>query len=122
MSGPVNVFLSDDPERDWPAVSKYLAYQWSSYAKASAATSVDVEMARARGLSGGLRGCLIATPEEADLALRRHFAGMPVETIFTWAWFPGLPDSLVERHLELWCGDLASRVADLCRGGDPSAP
>jgi hypothetical protein len=31
MSRHLNVFVSDDPERDWPLVGPYHKYQWESY-------------------------------------------------------------------------------------------
>lgn len=117
MSGPINVFLSDDPERDWPVVSRYLGYQWDSYNVAAVEgtdrpvpAAMDVERARASGLAGGLRGCLVATPDEAESEVRAYFAGMPLETVFSWAWLPGVPDDLVARHIELWC-ELGRRMA-----------
>jgi len=113
MAGPVNVFLSDDPERDWPTVSRYFEYQWRSYdEEAGRSREIDLEGARSRGLEGGLRGCLVATAAEAAVELRRHLAEVPVATVFTWGWLPGVPADTVDRHLELWCTDLARELAD----------
>ena len=113
MSGPVNLFLSDDPERDWPAIAPYYAYVWESYARSAVEGTtrrkpqpVDPDKWRARGLSGGLRGMLVATPDEAADELRRRFEAIPVHTIFMWAWLPGIPDELVARHIELACKEL----------------
>src|ERR1700733_9548554 len=36
MSGPVNIFLSDDPDRDWPVVAKSYKYVMDSYGRAAA--------------------------------------------------------------------------------------
>lgn len=126
MSGPVNIFLSDDPERDWPIVSRYLGYQWDSYNVAAvegtdrpAPPPVDTEAARANGLTGGLRGCLVTTPDDAEAQLRATFLGTPVETVFAWAWLPGVPDEIVQRHIELWC-ELEPRLADFGYGTDPA--
>ena len=118
MSGPVSLFLSDEPERDWPVVSEYLAYQWNSYRRASVEGTdrpppppVDPERYRRRGLAAGLRGTLIATPDEAAQQLRSAFEGVPVETIFTWGWLPGIREPLVQRHVELLCSELAPRLS-----------
>lgn len=31
MAGPINLVLSDDPERAWPRIAPHLAYQWNTY-------------------------------------------------------------------------------------------
>jgi alkanesulfonate monooxygenase SsuD/methylene tetrahydromethanopterin reductase-like flavin-dependent oxidoreductase (luciferase family) len=118
-SGPVGLFVSDDPDRDWPLVSPYLAYQWDSYARAGvegtdrpAPPPVDVELARRQGLGGGLRGCLIATPEEAVAQLRDRFEPGTVDTIFTWSWLPGVPAEIVARHIELLIDEVAPALAE----------
>jgi alkanesulfonate monooxygenase SsuD/methylene tetrahydromethanopterin reductase-like flavin-dependent oxidoreductase (luciferase family) len=121
MSGPVNIFLSDDPERDWPSVAEGYQYIMDSYERAAAApgapapTPTDPERLRAGGLAKGLRGCLVTTPDEAANAVREHFAGIPVETIFTWAALPGVPHDTMGRHVELWCTTFAEALKDATR-------
>jgi alkanesulfonate monooxygenase SsuD/methylene tetrahydromethanopterin reductase-like flavin-dependent oxidoreductase (luciferase family) len=117
-AGPVGLFLADDPDRAWPAVSPYLAYQWDTYAQAGVEGTgrpppppSDPDACRARGLAGGLRGCLVTTVDDALTQLRTHFAGYRIDTIFTWAWLPGVPDELVHRHVELLCTQLAPALA-----------
>lgn len=112
MAGPVNVFLSDDPDRDRDAVAAYYRYLWETYAAAFGTSSrtVDVAEALRRGLAGGLRGLLVATPSEAAELLLTHFADTPVETVFAWAWLPGIRGHLVDRHVELWCTELKRLV------------
>jgi len=113
MSGPVNVFLADDPERAWPDVARYYAYMYDSYRAAAVEGTgappprpVDMDEWRRKGLAGGLRGILVATPEDAAAQLRTELAGMPVETVFMWSWLPGVPGALAERHVELVCTKL----------------
>jgi alkanesulfonate monooxygenase SsuD/methylene tetrahydromethanopterin reductase-like flavin-dependent oxidoreductase (luciferase family) len=118
MCGGVNVFLSEDPERDWPAVKPHLAYQWDSYARYSEGADAvhgerDPDVLRARGIeSGAMRGFVIATPAEAAHRIRTHLAGTPVDTIYLWATLPGLPSSLARRHVELACTELRAALAD----------
>jgi alkanesulfonate monooxygenase SsuD/methylene tetrahydromethanopterin reductase-like flavin-dependent oxidoreductase (luciferase family) len=114
MSGPVSLFLSDDPERDWPVVSTYFCYQMDSYRAESVKGTdkappppVNAEAFRARGLPAGLAGTLIETPNNAAAQLRHEFGDLPVETIIVPGWLPGIPDSLVHRHIELLCTELA---------------
>jgi alkanesulfonate monooxygenase SsuD/methylene tetrahydromethanopterin reductase-like flavin-dependent oxidoreductase (luciferase family) len=120
MSGPVNLFLSEDPERDWSVVREYYAYIWNSYARGlaegrgrPAPPPVDPDEWRTRGLAGGLRGMVIATPGDAACQLRQRFAGTPVETIFMWAWLPGIPADLVDRHVRLACTELSALLQPL---------
>jgi alkanesulfonate monooxygenase SsuD/methylene tetrahydromethanopterin reductase-like flavin-dependent oxidoreductase (luciferase family) len=118
MAGPVNLFLSHDPERAWPAVARYFSYLWDSYNRASvegtdkpAPVPVDPERFRARGLGGGMGGILVGTPSDAADQIRKHFRDSPIETIFCWGWLPGIADDLVERHLDLLFGELAPLLA-----------
>jgi alkanesulfonate monooxygenase SsuD/methylene tetrahydromethanopterin reductase-like flavin-dependent oxidoreductase (luciferase family) len=116
MSGPVNIFLSDDPERDWPAVAQGYAYVMDSYERAAAVaggpppTPTDPERLRAGGLDKGLRGCLVTTPLDAARQVLAHFADVPVETIFSWAALPRVPHDLMGRHVELWSTTFAAAV------------
>lgn len=112
ISGPVNVFLSDDPARDEHRVAEAYCYLWDTYNAAAlegtgrvAARSDPAEALR-RGLAGGSTGLLVATPKQAAHALAGHFEGLPVDTVFAWARVPGLPRELTDRHLEAWSRDL----------------
>lgn len=118
IAGPVNVFLSDEPERDWPLVREHLAYQWDSYARYRVEGSsdppppIDPEAWRTRGIERGLmNGFMIATPEEAAERIAAAVAGTGAETIFLWASLPGLPEPIVDRHAELAATRLAPLLA-----------
>ena len=119
MSGPANVFLSDDPERDWPVVREHVAYQWDSYARLRAArsdevfTPIDPDEWRERGLSkGAMAGFVLATPDEAATLIRTRFSGPPTRTVYLWGTLPGLPDELARRNVELICDALVPALAD----------
>jgi alkanesulfonate monooxygenase SsuD/methylene tetrahydromethanopterin reductase-like flavin-dependent oxidoreductase (luciferase family) len=117
MAGPVNCLLSDDPERDWPAVAPHVAYQWGSYAAYRDGIRLDEAMVdpdewRARGIEqGATSGFLFTTPEEAAARIRAFVGEAPVETIFVWASVAGLADELVERNVELACSRLGPLLA-----------
>lgn len=116
LAGPVNVLLSEDPERDWPRIRSHVNYQWSHYAELGATVvsgeAFDVEAFRARGLSNGsMRGFLVATPEDAAGAIRELTDGTPAETCYVWATLPGLPEDLALSNIEL----AATRLAPLPR-------
>jgi len=115
VSGPVNLFLADDPDRVRPAVRAAYRYRWESYAAHAdgpASPARDMDRAEAIGLSGGQAGLLIARVEDAARLLREHFAGVSVESIFTWARLPGVAPEAMHRHLELWCRDLPTLLAE----------
>jgi alkanesulfonate monooxygenase SsuD/methylene tetrahydromethanopterin reductase-like flavin-dependent oxidoreductase (luciferase family) len=107
--GPANLYLSDDPERDWPVVREHVGYQWSSYARYRAEGTgdpddgrIDPDEWRARGLTRGLmNGFMLTTPTEAAVTLRATAAPVGAEAVYLWATLPGLPDALVDRHIEL---------------------
>jgi alkanesulfonate monooxygenase SsuD/methylene tetrahydromethanopterin reductase-like flavin-dependent oxidoreductase (luciferase family) len=119
MAGPVNCFLSDDPERDWPRVAPHVAYQWGSYAvyrdgigfdEALAAT--DPDDWRARGITQGTTsGFLFGTPEHAAEQIRDFVGDVRVETIFVWGALAGVDDDLAERNVELVCTRLTPLLA-----------
>lgn len=123
MSGGMNVFLSDDPERDWPRVSPHVGYQWDSYARHEpvALTSdgrpllprvVDPETLRGKGIeSGPMQGFVVATPDQAAERIKNYLHGTPTETVYFWGTLPGLDPELARRHVELVCTELRPRLA-----------
>jgi hypothetical protein len=120
MAGPVNIFLSDKPERDRLQVMNAYAYLWNTYNLAAiegtgkeAIPPVDIGKSMKRGLGGGMLGLLVATPENAAEQIAKHFANTPVKTIFTWSMLPGVPTDLMDRHVELWCTTMGSLLANV---------
>ena len=118
MSGPVNIFLTEDPARDAGVVANAFGYLWDSYAAANVEGTgeplpppVDTDLALKRGLAGGLRGLVVARPEDAADLLVEHFSGIPVDTLFSWSLIPGVPRDLMDRHVELWSATLPGLVA-----------
>ena len=119
MAGVVPVFVTDDPEADWPLVARHHAYQWDSYRRYGADGTdrpaprpVDPERSRERGLTPGMGNLLYATPEEAAPQLRAYVADLPVETVYVWASLAGMPEDVVLRHVQLLC----TRLAPLLQG------
>jgi alkanesulfonate monooxygenase SsuD/methylene tetrahydromethanopterin reductase-like flavin-dependent oxidoreductase (luciferase family) len=120
MAGGFQGFVTDDPDGDWPTVSKHLAYQLDSYRRYMVEGTgqpvprpVDPEKVRARALGAPLRGFSYGTPEDAVTAIRELTAGAPVETVFVWASLAGMPEEMVARHVQTICTRLAPLVADL---------
>jgi len=119
MAGGFEAFVSDDPERDWPVLAPYIAYQVDSYRRymvegtdAPAPRPVDPDKLRRRASKGPLSSYLFGTPEEVAAAIRTQTAGAPVETVWFWASVAGMPQELVARHVETICTRLKPLLAD----------
>jgi alkanesulfonate monooxygenase SsuD/methylene tetrahydromethanopterin reductase-like flavin-dependent oxidoreductase (luciferase family) len=118
MAGLVHGFVTEDPERDWSAVKRHLAYQQDSYRRymvegtgGRTPRPVDPDVIRSRQIGeGGLIGWFLhATPEEVAGRLRAYIGTAPVETVFFWLSIAGMPDAVVMQHLQT----LSTRLAPL---------
>jgi hypothetical protein len=49
----------------------------------------------------------VGTPEQIADHIRKRTQGLPVTDIYFWADYPGIPDELIDRHLELSFSKLA---------------
>ena len=114
MGGVVNLVLADDPEAVWPRVAPHLSYQWDSYNRYMVEGTdqpvpkpIDPERWRAPGRDGAPPRFQVLTADDAARALRERTDGLPVEHVYLWASIAGMPDDLVERHVELVAGTLA---------------
>jgi alkanesulfonate monooxygenase SsuD/methylene tetrahydromethanopterin reductase-like flavin-dependent oxidoreductase (luciferase family) len=126
MTGSFQSWMSDDPERDWPVVSRHLSSQLDSYRRymvegtgRPAPRPVDTDKLRQRGIEAGpLQYFLYGTVEEVASQVRAATAGAPVETLYFWASIAGMPEELVAAQIDLICTKLAPLLADY----DPSSP
>jgi alkanesulfonate monooxygenase SsuD/methylene tetrahydromethanopterin reductase-like flavin-dependent oxidoreductase (luciferase family) len=108
MSGQIEFFVSDDPERTWAAIKDHVIYRWNSYNRymfegtsreASANQYFDtVEIGDT---------FVIGTPEHIVEAIGRRIGELPVTDIYSWSDYPGIPDDMVDRHLELTFTEVA---------------
>ena len=118
MAGSIQGWVTEDPEADWPVIAKYVAYQADSYRRYGVEGTgrppprpVDPDRIRDREASGPLGSFLCATPEDAATRVRAHTHGAPVETVFFWASFAGMPERLVTQHVQTLCTRLAPLLA-----------
>jgi alkanesulfonate monooxygenase SsuD/methylene tetrahydromethanopterin reductase-like flavin-dependent oxidoreductase (luciferase family) len=125
MGGPLFALPSDDPQRDWPVLRPYLAYQQDSYRRHTGAGAgtrpprpFDPDEARQRELARP-GAFWFDTPESLAARLGAWLGGCPVDTVFLWASVGGMPEKMVERNVDL----IASRLAPLLRNpaGRPPA-
>ncbi len=126
VSGPVNLILADDPDAAWARIRPHFAYQWSTYQRYGAeGRSGDGGAASLRGASGDPDALRSAGPDmnppnfdvvtvaDALARMRTWLAALPVVHGYFWTSIAGMPDDLVQRHVELLATELAPAVADL---------
>jgi alkanesulfonate monooxygenase SsuD/methylene tetrahydromethanopterin reductase-like flavin-dependent oxidoreductase (luciferase family) len=117
-AGVVNLVLADDPEAAWPRIRPHLAYQWDTYNRYAVEGTgqpvprpIDPDRWREPGPDGRPPRFGVFTADEAATHIRALTAGVPAVQVYLWARIPGLPDDLVERHVELACTELRARLA-----------
>ncbi|MFE5330153.1 LLM class flavin-dependent oxidoreductase [Embleya sp. NPDC056575] len=118
MAGLLNGWITEDPERDWPVVSRHLAHQWDGYHRYAAEGTgaapprpIDPNRWRARGLSAAPGHFLHATPEDAAREIRAYVADTPIETVWFFASLSGMTEDMVRAHVTTLCSRLAPLVA-----------
>jgi alkanesulfonate monooxygenase SsuD/methylene tetrahydromethanopterin reductase-like flavin-dependent oxidoreductase (luciferase family) len=119
MGGMVNAWITDDPDEDWPKIARYAHYWIESYRRAAvegtsdpAPPPVDMDQLRTADITRGwdmFGDCHIpiTTPEDAARQLRDYLAGLPVEQIYFWASYAGMPEAMVARNVQMICTRLA---------------
>jgi alkanesulfonate monooxygenase SsuD/methylene tetrahydromethanopterin reductase-like flavin-dependent oxidoreductase (luciferase family) len=124
MAGVVNLIVARDPDRSWEAVLPHLAYHLNSYRQALAAgrrehppRPLDVASLRQELASAGsARGYRILDPEQAVEHLEARTAGLPFEHLLFWCRIAGMPEWVVEEHIELLFGKVRHRLAERSSG------
>ncbi len=124
MAGSVDGWVTDDPERDWPMVSKYVAAQFDSYRRHMVEGTgqpvpgpVDPEKLRSRTQSRRpLDRIIYGTPDSVAAAVVSQCGDAPVETVFFWASIAGMPEDVVARNVRLLCTGLAPLLANTVVG------
>src|SRR5437879_8348302 len=119
MGGNFQGWVSEDPERDWPVVSKHLAHQVDSYRRHMVEGTdqplprpVDPEKLRSRESGPPLSYFLHRTPEDMAALIRESTAGLPVESVYFWASLSGRSEDLVAEQVRLVCTRVAPLLAD----------
>jgi len=108
MAGQVEFFLSDDPDRAWAEIGEHVVYRWNSYNRYMfEGTSREADPPRYFDVDAVRDRFLIGTAEEVASVIRERTAGLPVTDIYSWSDYPGISDSLIDRHLELTFTQLA---------------
>lgn len=118
VSDLLPIMLADDPEGAWHRIAPHLAHQMNSYRRyAVEGTDTPVpppvdpaDLRRPRG-DGPVQTLQVLTPKEAAEQILAITEGLPVERVLFWASIAGMPDELVDRHVELLCTEVAPLLA-----------
>ena len=116
--GVLDIVLADDPESAFATMLPHYAHQLNSYRHAAVAGTgrplpkiITVEkLAGGAERRQGIPGLRVMTPGEAVAAIHEATADAPVEHVYLWASIAGMPEALVERHLELLFTEVAPRL------------
>jgi alkanesulfonate monooxygenase SsuD/methylene tetrahydromethanopterin reductase-like flavin-dependent oxidoreductase (luciferase family) len=116
--GMLDVIVADDPEAAFERILPHYAHQLNSYRAAAVAGSgrdapkeITVEKLRSGAAQKGqIPGLRVLTPSDAVNAIRAATHGSPVEHVYLWASVAGMPEDLVERHVELTCTQVAPNL------------
>ena len=116
--GMLDIIVADDPEAAFERILPHYAHQLNSYRAAAVAGTghdapkeITVEKLRSGAAQKGqIPGLRVLSPVDAVAAIRETTDGAPVEHVYLWASVAGMPDDLVERHIELTCTQVASQL------------
>jgi len=127
MSGGIQAYVTDDPDRDWPLVASHVAYNQDSYRRymvegtgSPVPRPVDPERLRSRPPDGRpLSYFLFGPPEQVAAAIRDYVGEAPVDTVWLGGSIAGFPEDLAVRHVRAICTRLRPLLAD--PGPEPAA-
>ena len=116
--GMLDIIVADDPEAAFERILPHYAHQLNSYRAAAVVGSgrdapkeITVDKLRSGAAQKGqIPGLRVLTPTDAVNAIREATDGSPVEHVYLWASVAGMPDDLVERHVELACTQVAPNL------------
>ena len=109
--GMLDIIVADDPAAAFERILPHYVHQLNSYRAATVAGTdrpppkeITVERLRSGVTAAGqIPGLRVLSPPDAVAAIRSATSDAPVEHVYLWASVAGMPDDLVERHVELLC-------------------
>ncbi|MEO6989208.1 MAG: LLM class flavin-dependent oxidoreductase [Aquihabitans sp.] len=118
MGGVVDLIVADDPEMTAHELAPHYAYQVGSYLRSRTEGTdetppPDPDPARlaTQMTTAGAPGLAVRTADDAVALLRERTAGLPVEHVYLWGSVAGMPDHIVERHIELAFGTVRPQLS-----------
>jgi alkanesulfonate monooxygenase SsuD/methylene tetrahydromethanopterin reductase-like flavin-dependent oxidoreductase (luciferase family) len=116
MGGMLDIIVADDPEEAFARILPHYVHQLNSYRRMHAGGSPSPQPYRdltaedvLAGAAEGSRvpGLTVLTAQDAVRTIRERTEGLPVEHVYLWASVAGMPEDLVQRHVELLFGKVA---------------
>jgi alkanesulfonate monooxygenase SsuD/methylene tetrahydromethanopterin reductase-like flavin-dependent oxidoreductase (luciferase family) len=115
MTGGINAWVTDDPDRDWPMVARHIANQIDSYRRHMVeGTDTPVprpidptRLCEKTPFQNPLGYFLFGTPEKVAADIELAVGDAPVETVYLWASVAGMPEDVVLRNVRTICTRLA---------------
>jgi alkanesulfonate monooxygenase SsuD/methylene tetrahydromethanopterin reductase-like flavin-dependent oxidoreductase (luciferase family) len=115
MAGIADIIVSSDPERTRALIAPHIRYQADAYGVLR--DEVEIHEGRepseaARVGAASVDAYSVLTPEDAVQRIRQQTDGLPVEYVTPWLSVGGMPDDLVEEHINLTVTRVAPALAD----------
>jgi alkanesulfonate monooxygenase SsuD/methylene tetrahydromethanopterin reductase-like flavin-dependent oxidoreductase (luciferase family) len=108
MAGQVEFFVTDDPERTWAQLAEHVAYRWHSYNRYMfEGTRREADPPQFFDTDAMAKRFVLGTAEQVAATIKERTQGLPVTDVYTWSDYPGIPDELIDRHLELTFREVA---------------
>jgi hypothetical protein len=108
----MDIVVADDPEKAFEQILPFYAYQQDTYRRYGVEGTGIPEPKPMK--EERLRQQLaVLSPADAISVIRARTEGLPVEHVYLWASIAGMPDDLVERHVELLFDEVAPAVRDV---------
>jgi len=117
MGGVVELIVADDPERTAAVIAPHYAHQLDTYARSAVdgtgrtpPPGRDPAALAAAMVAPGSAGLVVRTPDDAVTHLRSIAEGLPIEHLYLWGSIAGMPDPVVDQHVELAFGTVAPQL------------
>jgi alkanesulfonate monooxygenase SsuD/methylene tetrahydromethanopterin reductase-like flavin-dependent oxidoreductase (luciferase family) len=118
MGGLLDIVVADDPEEATARLLPHLVHQVNTYrlGKAAADGRTVAELTAADHRTA--TSLAVLRPDDAIREIRARTAGLPARHVYFWASIAGMPDDLVDRHLELLFTVVAPALTGAAAGVD----
>lgn len=108
LTASIEFFVTDDPEKTWAEIGEHVSYRWNSYNRYMyEGTRLEGKGPEYFDYESASKRFVLGTPEQIAAEIRSRTEGLPVTDVYGWSDFPGIPDELIDRHLELTFREVA---------------